>query len=124
MDQKRRNTGMKVIEGKRHRVDFPRKDHREEFSAEVASPVQTYERKEEVREASPEADLSTGRTVGYVGLVLGIISLFMWSVILGPIAAVVGYYAYNKGSRTMGAWGIGLGVLATLSYFILIPFAR
>ena len=46
-----------------------------------------------------KADVSTGRTVGYVGLVLGIASLFMWSVILGPIAAVVGYYAYSKGKE-------------------------
>lgn len=123
MDQKRRNTDIKVIEGKRDRVDFPRKDNREEFSAEVASPVQsTYNRQEETQDKN--TDLTTGRTVGYVGLVLGIISLFMWSVILGPIAAVVGYYAYNKGSKTMGAWAIGLGVLATLSYFILMPFAR
>ena len=52
-----------------------------------------------------KADVSTGRTVGYVGLVLGIASLFMWSVILGPIAAVVGYYAYSKGKAKRQAPG-------------------
>lgn len=120
MDKKHRKHKMKVVEGKRNRIDFPRKDHREEYAAEVAPPVDASAR----RVDEDKADLSTGRTVGYVGLVLGIASLFMWSVILGPIAAVVGYYAYSKGSKTTGAWSIGLGILATLSYFILIPFSR
>lgn len=120
MDKKHRKNKMKVVQGKRNRVDFPRKDHREEYATEVAPPMET-----SVRHADEDkTDLSTGRAVGYVGLVLGIASLFMWSVILGPIAAVVGYYAYSKGSRTTGAWSIGLGILATLSYFILIPFSR
>ena len=33
---KHRKHKMKVVEGKRNRVDFPRKDHREEYAAEVA----------------------------------------------------------------------------------------
>lgn len=36
MDKKHRNHKMKVVEGKRNRVDFPRKDHREEYATEVA----------------------------------------------------------------------------------------
>lgn len=122
MENKNRKHKMRVIEGRRNRVDFPRKDHREEYATEVAPPMDTSVRREKNEEST--ADQSTGRTAGYVGLGLGIASLFMWSVILGPIAAVVGYYAYNKGSRTTGAWSIGLGILATLSYFILIPFSR
>lgn len=120
MDKKHRNE-IKVVDGKRNRVDFPRKDHREEYAAEVAPPMETSARGVNDDDA---AGLSAGRTAGYVGLVMGIAALFMWSVILGPIATVVGYYAYSKGSRTTGAWSMGLGILATLSYFILIPFSR
>ncbi|MEK4275436.1 hypothetical protein MKY44_19625 [Paenibacillus sp. FSL R7-0026] len=112
------------------RVDYPRKAHREEYGAEVAPPtvVRTgdTERAEPVPEKH-EADRvmeSTGKVAGYMGLAFGIASLFMWSIVLGPAAAVLGYYAYVNGRKTAGAWSIGLGVVATLSYFFMIPFAR
>uniref|UniRef100_UPI00403F1CDC hypothetical protein n=1 Tax=Paenibacillus sp. FSL H8-0079 TaxID=2921375 RepID=UPI00403F1CDC len=117
-------------EKQRMRVDYPRKAHREEYGAEVAPPtvVRTggTERAEPVPEKH-EADRvmeSTGRVAGYMGLAFGIASLFMWSIVLGPAAAVLGYYAYVNGRKTAGAWSIGLGVVATLSYFFMIPFAR
>ncbi|MFD1772930.1 hypothetical protein [Paenibacillus rhizophilus] len=108
------------------RVDYPRKapEHREEYAAEVSPlPVRSNPSTgSAVRSADREGEAY--KTVGYVGLVLGIASLFIWPVILGPSAAVVGYYAYNKGRKTAGAWAIGLGIVATLSYFVMIPFAR
>lgn len=117
-------------EKQRMRVDYPRKVHREEYGAEVAPPtvVRTggTERAEPVPEKH-EADRvmeSTGKVAGYMGLAFGIASLFMWSIVLGPAAAVLGYYAYVNGRKTAGAWSIGLGVVATLSYFFMIPFAR
>ncbi|OMF64648.1 hypothetical protein BK141_13270 [Paenibacillus sp. FSL R5-0765] len=117
-------------EKKRMRVDYPRKTHREEYGAEVAPPtvVRTggTERSEPVPEKH-EADRvmeSTGKVAGYMGLAFGIASLFMWSIVLGPAAAVLGYYAYVNGRKTAGAWSIGLGIVATLSYFFMIPFAR
>uniref|UniRef100_UPI00403FBF97 hypothetical protein n=1 Tax=Paenibacillus sp. FSL K6-1318 TaxID=2975291 RepID=UPI00403FBF97 len=117
-------------EKQRMRVDYPRKAHREEYGAEVAPPtvVKTggTERAEPVPEKH-EADRvmeSTGKVAGYMGLAFGIASLFMWSIVLGPAAAVLGYYAYVNGRKTAGAWSIGLGVVATLSYFFMIPFAR
>nr|WP_235431635.1 hypothetical protein [Paenibacillus sp. VT-400] len=112
------------------RVDYPRKAHREEYGAEVAPP--TVVRTGGTKRAEPvpekhEADRvmeSTGKVAGYMGLAFGIASLFMWSIVLGPAAAVLGYYAYVNGRKTAGAWSIGLGVVATLSYFFMIPFAR
>ncbi|WP_025693349.1 hypothetical protein [Paenibacillus zanthoxyli] len=111
-----------------HRVDYPRKapEHREEYASEIsplpvrsASPEGSEERATD-RDRGGEAD----KTAGYAGLVLGIASLFIWPVILGPSAAVLGYYAYNKGRKTAGGWAIGLGIVATLSYFVMIPFGR
>ncbi|WP_397331433.1 hypothetical protein [Paenibacillus illinoisensis] len=115
---------------KRERVDYPRREHREEYGAEVAPPASARTERTEPAAAVPEkheADRvmeSTGKVSGYIGLACGIASLFMWSIVLGPAAAVLGYYAYVNGRKTAGAWSIGLGALATISYFFMIPFAR
>ncbi|WP_187386519.1 hypothetical protein [Paenibacillus ihumii] len=121
------------------RVDYPRRTHQEEYSDEVApthkeeysaevAPTGTFESSRADREAdqggAAEDTGTASRTVGYVGVGLGIASLFVWSIILGPLAAVMGFYAYSQGSKTSGAWAVGLGAIATLSYFFLIPFTR
>ncbi|MWV45264.1 hypothetical protein GRF59_16710 [Paenibacillus sp. HJL G12] len=104
------------------RRDYPRRgDHEEEYAAEVAPPRSA---RYEMDDNEERENGTAGRTAGYVGLAFGIASLFMWSIVLGPIAAATGYYAFSKGSRVWGAWGMGLGILATISYFVLIPFAR
>ncbi|WP_068784938.1 hypothetical protein [Paenibacillus phocaensis] len=119
------------------RTDYPRKvdrEHREEYAAEV-TPAGTFsgnvvrnDRAEETRDADQtertDRANTAGRTVGYVGVGLGIASLFLWSIILGPLAAVMGFYAYSQGNKTSGAWAIGLGIVSTLSYFVLMPFTR
>lgn len=123
--KKHKKNNLKVIDTKRSRVDYPRKEHYEEYASEVSPPVGTDVRTRRYDDDHPVVEeKSTGRMAGYIGLVLGIASLFMWSVILGPVAAVTGYYAYSQGSRTLGSWSMGLGILATISYFVLIPFAR
>ncbi|WP_338540197.1 hypothetical protein [Paenibacillus tundrae] len=114
----------------RERVDYPRREHREEYGAEVAPPTAVHTERSErpvSTQENHEADAvmeSTGRVAGYVGLASGIASLFMWSIVLGPVAAVLGYYAFVNGRKTAGAWSMGLGIVATLSYFFMIPFAR
>ncbi|GGF78079.1 hypothetical protein GCM10010912_23900 [Paenibacillus albidus] len=112
------------------RVDYPRRErkHEEEYAAEV-SPLPVHVRQAEAREqgeetAPREGAVENSRWMGYLGLGFGIASLFMWSVILGPVAAILGYFAYTKGQKTAGAWAMGLGIVATLSYFVMIPFAR
>lgn len=121
---KHKKNNLKVIDTNRSRVDYPRKELHEEYASEVAPPVGTDVRTRNHGDHKVEEGASTGRMAGYIGLVMGIASLFMWSVILGPVAAVIGYYAYSQGSRTLGSWSMGLGILATISYFVLIPFAR
>ncbi|WP_379161174.1 hypothetical protein [Paenibacillus sp. sgz5001063] len=110
------------------RIDYPRRDRNlnEEYAAEI-SPLPAHVHRGLIKgtEAKKEDGTNTdSRTTGYVGLGFGIVSLFVWSIILGPIAAVLGYYAYAKGQKTAGAWAMGLGIVSTLSYFIMIPFAR
>ncbi|WP_425464226.1 hypothetical protein [Paenibacillus zeisoli] len=109
-----------------NRVDYPRRTHQEEYASEV-TPQAGYTGARTVRsddKAQSSTESTSGRTAGYVGVALGIASMFMWSIILGPIAAILGFYAYSQGKRTSGAWAAGLGIIATLSYFVLIPFTR
>ncbi|WP_305022600.1 hypothetical protein [Paenibacillus lacisoli] len=110
----------------RSRVDYPRRSHQEEYSAEIA-PSHTRASRSERSTADQDQGqglAQAGKAAGYVGVALGIASLFMWSIVLGPTAAVLGYYAFVNGRKLSGAWAIGLGLLATISYFIMIPFAR
>lgn len=125
-----RSARRKVILRPRSRVDYPRRDrsHREEYAAEISPPVRGQALKgaredgqERTRDSAKEED---DRTIGYIGLGFGVVSLFIWSIIMGPIAAILGYYAYARGQKTAGAWSMGLGIVSTLSYFVLIPFAR
>jgi len=122
------SSGRKKIILRPKRVDYPRLDreHREEYAAEVSPlPVYASHRAGGKAEAGePEKAMSGSRTMGYVGLAFGIASLFMWSIILGPVAAVMGYFAYVRGQKTTGAWAMGLGIVSALSYFVMIPFAR
>jgi hypothetical protein len=106
----------------RDRVDYPRKDHHEEYAAEVAPGRPVEDRRE--AEGTGTGTGTIGNTVGYIGLALGILALFMWSIVLGPIAAILGIYSFFNGKRTLGGWAIGLGLVATISYFAFIPFVR
>ncbi|ASA26454.1 hypothetical protein B9T62_23990 [Paenibacillus donghaensis] len=109
----------------RRRLDYPRqtREHREEYAAEI-NPLPLHASQSR-KEAGPAAEEKQGsRMLGYAGLAFGIASLFIWSAITGPAAIVLGLYAYSKGRKTAGAWAIGLGFVAALSYFVMIPFAR
>lgn len=110
---------------KPRRIDYPRRDReRTEEYAEEISPM-SVRVPNRSRDVSDQAKpMAGGKTMGYVGLAFGIASLFMWSAILGPVAAVIGYFAYGRGQKTTGAWAMGLGIVAALSYFVMIPFAR
>ncbi|MFF2909672.1 hypothetical protein [Paenibacillus sp. NPDC057934] len=111
------------------RVDYPRqeREHREEYAAEV-SPIPASLRNATVKDRTDDDEMegtdSGSRVMGYTGLAFGIASLFIWSIVLGPAAAVIGYFAYARGQKTTGAWAIGLGIVAALSYFVMTPFAR
>ncbi|WP_405115949.1 hypothetical protein MHH28_14245 [Paenibacillus sp. FSL K6-1217] len=125
-----RSARRKVILRPRSRVDYPRRDrsHNEEYAAELSplpSQLQSTAGLDgDAQRTSGGVSEGTDRRIGYIGLGFGVVSLFIWSIILGPIAAVLGYYAYTKGQKSAGAWSMGLGIVSALSYFVLIPFAR
>jgi len=113
------------------RVDYPRleNDHKEEYAEEYAAEVAPGPSRilDDTRGEDVDADIlesRTGQLVGYVGLAFGVVSLFMWSIVLGPVAAIMGYYAFSQGNKATGGWSMALGILATISYFVLMPFVR
>lgn len=126
-ESKQERSQRKKIVLRPRRVDYPRRDRAlsEEYAAEIA-PLPAHVQRTHTKEAEETQDetQSDSGTIGYAGLGFGVVSLFIWSIILGPIAAILGYYAYGRGQKTTGAWAIGLGIVSTLSYFVMIPFAR
>ncbi|WP_237691077.1 DUF5353 domain-containing protein [Paenibacillus caui] len=108
------------------RIDYPRRTlSREEYATEFdAVRDRKVQENRDTDRTNDDNTVNTGRVAGIAGIVLGVLALFMWTIVLGPVAAVLGYYAYSQDSRTVGAWGLALGVIATLSYFVLIPFVR
>ncbi|MBD2861765.1 hypothetical protein [Paenibacillus oceani] len=63
-----------------------------------------------------------GATIGWIGLVLAIASLFIYPAILGTGGIVLGIIAYVQGSRALGAWSVIIGGIALLSFVVLVPY--
>lgn len=62
-----------------------------------------------------------GRALGWAALLFAVVSLFIWPLLMGATAAVLGYIAYRQGARSLGVWAMTLGIIAAAAYFILSP---
>ena len=61
---------------------------------------------------------SSARTMSIIGIVLGVIALFL-PIILGPIGAILGFVANSKGDKPLGLY-VGIGcIVATVVGMIL-----
>ncbi|GAK39660.1 hypothetical protein PUW24_26410 [Paenibacillus urinalis] len=110
--------------GNRDRIDFPRKehhDHQEEYAAEISPSVRVDSTGETSRARERDED-TTSKRIGYLALAVSIVSLFLWSYVVGVIGIVLGYYAFSKGRRTAGGWAMGIGIAALVSYAFLVMF--
>lgn len=97
--------------------------HDEETSAELAVPandVRDYGRPHE--HADDAGRTAAGRTTGYIALALSIIGLFILPVILGAAGIIVGFVARRRGTRSLGNWAIGIGIVAVLVGLFITPF--
>ncbi|MBW7473684.1 hypothetical protein K0T92_02865 [Paenibacillus oenotherae] len=101
------------------------KTHQDEMAAELAVPGlmgDTSASDEGARrEYARKATRSAGVAVGWAGLIIAALSWFVWPVLLGITAAVLGFIAFRQGSRGLGTWSITLGLIAAAAYLILIP---
>lgn len=105
------------------------RDHLEETSAELAAPMtydgttntgRTYGNAD--REVRRTEDETAGRGLGYVGLALSILSLFVFPVLLGAAGIIVGFIARGRGAASLGGWAIGIGVVSILLGMFIRPY--
>ncbi|MCD1261551.1 hypothetical protein B5M42_022365 [Paenibacillus athensensis] len=89
------------------------------LSSRAAAPMEhaaDAKRLEETEEA-----VNRSRTFGYIALFTALISLFALPAVLGPAGVALGFFAFLRGNRALGAWAISLGLLAIAAYFFLVP---
>lgn len=85
-----------------------------EFSAEVANGTAFED--EQVETRSKE-----GRSIGYIALALGILSLFVLPMFFGVAAVITGFFAFSSGSRALGGWSIALGTISFMFSLLFGP---
>jgi hypothetical protein len=70
--------------------------------------------------STPQTGTSgSARTMSIIGIVLGVIAIFILPIILGPIGAVLGFVANSKGDKPLGLW-VGIGcIVATVIGMVL-----
>lgn len=71
---------------------------------------------------------SSSNGLAVAGLVCGIVGLFLFNVILGPLAIIfgaVGLSRANRGAphRAMSIWAIVLGIVAIVAFAVLIAIS-
>jgi hypothetical protein len=101
-------------------------DVNEEMAADfgISNPAVHAERREErhVERAERTEARSGGYALGWVSLVFAIASWFIWPVLLGATAAVLGFIAYRQGARGLGGWSMAIGFIAIALNLIIVPF--
>ena len=103
------------------------REHMEETAAEVAVPPSVSLEREREREAIFEEEKEdvmgmSGTGLGYLGLALSILSLFILPIILGAAGIIVGFIARKRGASGAGAWAIGIGAISIIVGMFILPF--
>lgn len=58
-------------------------------------------------------------SLGVLGTILSVLSLFALPYFLAPLGILFGYFGYSKGDHTLGFWAIGLGIVGILGTIIV-----
>lgn len=65
---------------------------------------------------------SLSRVVGWTALVLSVVAMFYYPLLFGAAGVLFGVMAFAGGSRALGGWATGLGLLAVLAHFFIVPY--
>ncbi|GBF75443.1 hypothetical protein PA598K_03855 [Paenibacillus sp. 598K] len=106
-----------VLPKKRRRAQAKREKQEAELSAELSADVVSTVHSGEM----DRADATAGRVIGWVALAFAVASWFLWPVLMGATAALLGWFAYRQGSKRLGAWAVGIGLVALAAYLALLP---
>ncbi|WP_245671051.1 DUF4190 domain-containing protein [Pseudobacillus wudalianchiensis] len=95
--------------------------YKEETAAELTEPIPS--RQQEQPDNSQKNKATTGgRGMGYAGLIVSVIALFIMPVLLGIVGIVLGFFARSRGEQSLGAWAIGIGAAAVIMGLFVLPF--
>ncbi|KQL45485.1 hypothetical protein AN963_10425 [Brevibacillus choshinensis] len=119
-DFSERLDGVDRTQEERYRISSVR-DRDTETAAEIAEPIPVRRRSDRV-EPDEDSRESGASGIGMTGLGLSILSLFLMPYLIAPIGMVLGYLAYRRNSRSLGAWAMIVGAIAILGALIIYPF--
>ncbi|APC50226.1 hypothetical protein BME96_08665 [Virgibacillus halodenitrificans] len=89
----------------------------EEFAAEL-----TAEDYNTIADQNEDTGTETNTMYGWIGVVLSVISFFMWPVILGAAGIIFGFISRGRNADTLGNIAIGAGAVSILISLFILPF--
>ncbi|WP_019242586.1 MULTISPECIES: hypothetical protein [Bacillus] len=92
--------------------------YKEETAAEIATPYTV--RNEEAYQTARKMTIAA-KAIGYIGLLIAVLSLFFYPYVLGVIAIVLGFIALRKGEITFGSWAIGISAFSIILKLFVVP---
>lgn len=111
-----------MTENKKADKPFEADNVNEEMGADFAydGPMVRNDREDVVAERDETE--SGGMTLGWVALVFAAVSWFIWPVLMGATATVLGFIAFRQGAKSLGGWSMGIGLSALALNLIIVPF--
>jgi len=110
-----------VVLAREEHSDAPAvRDNDVEAAAEIAEPIPARRSSRAVDEEDSRENGASG--IGMTGLGLSILSLFLMPYLVAPIGMVLGFLAYRRNSRALGAWAMIIGAIAILGALVIYPY--
>lgn len=97
--------------------NFPKEETAAEFPITHAD-IRTANRTHDSDQAQAR---SAGTAIGWTAIIFALASLFIWPILMGAAAVLLGFSAYMQGSRSLGTVSMTIGLIAVIVYLLLIP---
>lgn len=93
----------------------------EETAAELSADTNFDDQIEEA-EQETQMQAEVNMTYGWIGLVLAVVSFFVWPLVMGVAGIVFGIISKTKGADTLGNAAITVSVISLLVSLFFVPF--
>lgn len=95
-------------------------DHRDEEVAQELTPE--LENEEHLEEDDIDMGIKANSVIGWLALLLAVISFFALPVIFGGAAIILGFIARNRHAEWLGNTSIAAGIVSIVISLFIIPF--